>query len=184
MLAEPLRFFEAAPPLSGAEHTEGPVHIGLLHRIVTAEATPGQEGLGGEVTNPVQPRANRSKTGKYLYSSEHLWNKFTSKTIASKSSATSGQTNTLFSKLAANLQGPVGSKSYGRLSYRFCKHLYQTRYPPGILHSPEESNLIESEIQDLLKKGGYPPGFRGIKDTMGLSATYFLSPKKAVVKDQ
>jgi hypothetical protein len=54
---------------------------------------------------------------------------------------------------------------------------YQTSYPPGIIHTPEESNLIENEVQELLTKGAIHPVSVDQRQE-GFVSNLFLVPKK------
>ena len=54
---------------------------------------------------------------------------------------------------------------------------FQAGYPPAIIHTPEESNLIENEVQELLTKGAIHPVV-GDQRQDGFVSNLFLVPKK------
>ncbi len=166
------RFFEVAPPLSGAEGTE---HFGLLQETIAAEVTPGPDGFGGGDSNPLPPRTNCNKAGKILpvqnFSGINLHLE---------------QLNVSHLPLVGRLKhylvnwqlmwkdrDPQVLKAVEGYQIHFINPPYQTRYPPGILHTPEESNLIESEIHDLLEKGAICQVWVG----NGFVSNLFLVPK-------
>ena len=171
------RFFEVAPPLSGAEGIEGVVHSEVLHGTVTTEVTPAPEGLGAGATNPISPRTNNIKSGRCSFSSNYCRYQFKSKTIRPSSSAPSRQTKTFSSKLAVNLQRPLGLTSYKRLSNRLHKSPVSDKVSSGHYSHPGGKQFNRERGSGFIDKRSHPPSFSGSK-TRGVCQQPISCPQK------
>ena len=143
----------------------------------STEVTPAPEGLGAGATSPMEPRTCNSKSGKYSLHSKYCRPQFKFKTFRPSSFAPGGQTKTLPSKLAINLQRPLGFESYRRLSHRLHKSPLSDKASSRHYHTQAESNLIENEVQVLLKKQAIHPVPVG-QGQDGFVSNLFLVPKK------
>ena len=125
--------------------------------------------------------------GKYSLYSKYCRPQFRFKTFRPSSFAPGGQTKTLPSKLAINLQRSLDFASYTVEDYHidFKSPSYQTRHPHGITHTQAESNLIENEVQDLLTKQAIHPVPVGEGQDRFVSNLFLAPPpKKGEVRDQ
>ena len=161
MLIKKLRFFVAAPPPSGAEHIEGAVHFEVLHGTASTEVTPAPEGLGAGATNPMQPKTSNSKSGKYSLHSKYCRPQFKFKTFRPSSFAPVGQTKTLRSKLAINLQRPLGFVSYRRLSHRLRKSPLSDKASSRHYPHSGRKQFNRERSSRFIDKTGHPPSSSG-----------------------
>ena len=160
------------------------MHFEVLHGTASTEVTPAPEGLGTGATNPMQPRTSNSKSGEDSLNSKYCRPQFKFKTFRPSLFSPDGQTKTLPSKLAINLQRPLGFASYRRLSHRLHKSPLSDK--ASSQHCPHSGRMQFNRERSsrFVDKTGHPPSSNGARTRWVCQQPFSCPPKRGVVRNQ
>ena len=145
---------------------------------------PRSRGSWGRGNQP-NAKTSNSKSGKYSLHFKYCRPQFKFKTFRPSLFAPGRLIyKTLLSKLAINLQRPLGFASYRRLSHRL--HNFPLSDKASSRHYPHSGRkqFNRERSSRFIDKKRPSTQFQWGRDKTGLPATCFLSPKKGVVRDQ